>query len=70
MCQAQQMVPNNLPTPNASDLGMYGNIPVSYYTGKPNISIPIASLKEPGGIELPVYLQHDASGVMVNNLPS
>ncbi|WP_288146238.1 hypothetical protein, partial [Xylanibacter caecicola] len=42
---AQQMAPGDVPTPNASDLGRYGDIPVSYYTGRPDISIPIYTLK-------------------------
>lgn len=67
--KAQQMTPGDIPTPNATDLGMYGNIPVSYYTGRPNITIPILDMKASGGMVLPIYLQHDASGVMVNSLP-
>lgn len=67
--KAQQMAPGDVPTPNATDLGMYGNIPVSYYTGRPNITIPVFDMKATGGIVLPIYLQHDASGVMVNSLP-
>lgn len=69
LCNAQQMIPGDVPAPNASNLGMYGNIPVSYYTGRANISIPIFEM-EATGISLPIYLQHDASGVLVNSLPS
>lgn len=62
------MAPGDVPTPNASDLGRYGDIPVSYYTGRPDISIPIYTLKV-RDMEFPLTLQYDASGVMVNSLP-
>ncbi len=66
---SQQYVPEDIPTPNASDLGRYGNIPVSYYTGKPNISIPLYSTKLRGK-DFNITLDYDASGVMINSLPS
>src|SRR5258706_7234244 len=34
------------PTPNAAALGKYGDIPVSYHTGVPDISIPIYTVQE------------------------
>lgn len=36
----------NLPSPNASNLGTYTDIPISYYTGTPDISIPIAGVSD------------------------
>ena len=66
--RAQLMQPKDIPTPNASDLGKYGDIPVSYYTGQPNITVPIITLKGRNMV-MPVYMQYDASGVMVNSLP-
>ena len=33
-------------SPNAAELGKYGKIPVSYFNGLPNISIPLTELKE------------------------
>ncbi len=65
---AQNRLPGNIPTPNASDLGTFGEIPVSYYTGKADISIPLYTLTEQG-VTLPVTLQYDASGVLLNSLP-
>ena len=56
--RAQQMVPGDIPTPNASSLGMYGNIPASYYTGRINITIPIYEMQATG-LTLPIYLPYD-----------
>ena len=53
-----------MPSPNAASLGKYGDIPVSYYTGVPNIGVPIYTLKE-GSIGLPVSLSYHASGVKI-----
>ena len=69
ICHAQQMVPKDIPTPNACSLGKFGDIPVSYYTGLPNISITLYKMNV-RGFEFPITLQHDASGVMVNSLPA
>lgn len=69
-CTAQQDVPNEIPTPNASNLGMYGNIPISHYTGRANVSIPIINMYGTDELSFPIYLQHDASGILVNSLPT
>ena len=53
-----------MPAPNAASLGKYGDIPVSYYTGVPNVGIPIYTLKE-GSLSLPVSLSYHAGGVKV-----
>ena len=66
---AQQMLPSDVPTPNASSLGRYGDVPVSYYTGRPNVSIQIYTLKV-RDFSLPISLAYDAGGVLVNSLPS
>lgn len=56
------------PTPNAMEIARYGNIPVSYYTGKPEIFIPICNWNIKG-VEMPVRLVYDATGVPMNTLP-
>ena len=38
----QRILPSS---PNAAALGKFGDVPVSAYTGVPNISVPIAELK-------------------------
>ena len=50
--------------PEAAGMQLYGNIPVSEYTGTPDISIPLYTLKC-GRIELPITLSYHASGVKV-----
>lgn len=60
---------NNMvqPAPNAAALGKYADYPVSYYTGVPDISVPLYTLKD-GGINLPVTLSYHASGIKVSEL--
>ena len=41
--------------PTPASLGKYGEIPVGYHTGVPDISIPIHSLSE-GAISVPISL--------------
>ena len=65
----QQSLPEKAPTPNAASLGLYGEIPVSYYTGNPGISIPLYEITV-RGVTLPVKLDYDASGVQMSVLPS
>lgn len=66
---AQPSLPQKAPTPNAASLGFYGDIPVSYYTGNPGISIPLYETTV-RGVTLPISLDYDASGVQMNVLPS
>lgn len=65
---AQQILPEDIPTPNASDLGKYGDIPVSYYTGRASISIPLFST-EYKNIPLSMSMDYDTSGIRLNSLP-
>ncbi|MEI9921978.1 MAG: RHS repeat domain-containing protein [Bacteroidota bacterium] len=57
------------PSPEAASLGKYGDIPVGYHTGVPNISIPLYELKE-GDVKLPVSLLYHASGIRVAEVAS
>ncbi len=54
----------NIASPTASELGKYVDMPVSYHTAVPNISIPIYTVKE-GAIQVPVSLSYHASGIRV-----
>lgn len=60
--------PYNVPTPNQSSLGTYGIIPVSPYTGKADISIPLYSSTQ-RGVKLDINLSYDTSGQLINLLP-
>jgi hypothetical protein len=54
----------NIASPNAASLGKYGDIPVSYHTGVPNISLPIYTVTS-GSLKLPISLSYHASGLKV-----
>jgi hypothetical protein len=56
-------------SPTASSLGKYGDVPVSYHTGVPDISIPLYTIHE-GPLKLPVTLNYHASGLKVSELAS
>ncbi|MHC0446363.1 RHS repeat domain-containing protein [Flavobacterium sp. 3-218] len=58
----QKVVP---PSPTASALAQYSNVPVSHYTGVPNISVPLYNIKS-GEIELPITLSYHSSGIKVS----
>jgi len=72
VCILQAQIPEN-PTsalsPNAANLGLYGDCPVSLYTGTPQISIPLYELNV-SGFTLPITLNYHASGVRVDEHPS
>jgi hypothetical protein len=54
------------PSPNASAFAKYGNIPVSTYTGVPNISLPIYEIRV-RDITVPISLSYHASGIKVGD---
>jgi YD repeat-containing protein len=49
-------------SPTAANLGLYGEIPVSYYTGTPNISIPLYEIQGKH-ITVPVGLTYHPAGI-------
>lgn len=59
--QLPKVVP---PSPNVAAIQRYGEIPVSPYTGVPNISIPLYSIKT-NNLSLPVSVSYHASGIRV-----
>jgi YD repeat-containing protein len=54
------------PSPEASALAKYADIPVSLYTGTPNITIPLYDLRE-RDLSLPIALSYHASGHKVED---
>ncbi len=60
-CQEANVIP---PSPNVASLGKYGDIPISFYTGTPNISIPIFEVVA-GDLSLPISISYHASGIKV-----
>jgi YD repeat-containing protein len=50
------------PSPTAANLSKYGDVPVTYYTGLPNISIPIFNITG-SELSLPVVLSYNYSGL-------
>jgi hypothetical protein len=61
-CLAQQAPPPITAAPTAAALGKYGEIPVSNYTGIPQISIPLYTLSGKS-ISLPISLSYHAGGI-------
>jgi hypothetical protein len=59
----------SISSPTAASLGKYGDIPVSYNTGIPNINIPVYTI-ESGSLKLPVSLSYHASGLKVQEQAS
>ena len=59
---------NAVHSPNSSDLGQYGDVPVSLYTGTAEIKIPIYSIEE-RGVKLDIDLQYNSRGVRVEDVP-
>ena len=53
--------------PNAFEFVKYGEIPVSKYTGVPNISIPIYTIDAgPNDLKIPISLTYHSNGFRVN----
>jgi Family of unknown function (DUF5977) len=68
LCTLQTNGQNALPnimSPGVATLGKYGTYNINYYTGTPNISIPLHDISE-NGIQVPISLSYDASGFIPN----
>ena len=57
------------PSPNEAALGKYGDIPVSYYTGIPSISVPIHVINQ-GPLSHNVMLNYHAGGIRGEDMAS
>jgi len=63
------LIPVGLKSPDAAILEKFGNIPVGYSTGVPNVSIPLYEIKL-GKIDIPISLDYHGSGIKVNDISS
>lgn len=66
---AQEMPTIIPPSPEAASLGKFTEVPVSHYTGVPNISVPITSFSV-GHKSFPVNLSYHARGIRVDEIAS
>ncbi|WP_339624827.1 RHS repeat domain-containing protein [uncultured Winogradskyella sp.] len=67
---AAQDLPNiEPPSPEAASLGKFTEVPISHYTGLPNISIPITSY-DVGGKSFSVGISYHARGIRVEEIAS
>ncbi|WP_158800301.1 hypothetical protein [Pedobacter sp. L105] len=67
--QFQNVIPVSTVAPNAAILGRFGNIPVSYATGIPSVTIPLYEINI-GKIKLPLSLDYHGGGVRVDEVAS
>lgn len=56
------------PPPSVASLGNYLDNPVSTFTGKPDISIPLYTVKTPN-LTLPISISYSTEDIKVDNLP-
>ncbi len=56
-------------TPNAVGSGLYGEMPVSYFTGLPNIEVPVYTIHE-RGLNFPITMSYHAQGFRPDVHPS
>lgn len=55
------------PAPDAASLGKYVDYPIGYYTGTPDINIPLYQLSD-GAVKIPISLSYHPSGIRVSEL--
>lgn len=66
-CHAQDLPKITPPSPEASALAKFTEVPVSHYTGVPNISIPIHTIQQ-NGISIPISLNYHSRGIKVEEI--
>lgn len=58
----------NVPSPEIANLGLYGQIPVSHFTGVPDISLPLYEVRV-GKTTMPITASYHISCVKPNSVP-
>lgn len=74
LCSVNLILGQDLPaivplSPNAASIAKYGEIPVGYFTGVPNIGIPIYTVQS-SELSLPLSLNYHAGGNLVESVAS
>ena len=59
----------NVQTPNVANLGVYEEIPITPFTGTPNISIPLYELNLEG-LKFPITLSYHSGSVKPDQHPT
>lgn len=57
------------PSPEPARIALYGLHGVSYYTGKPQVSVPVYMIKT-SNLEVPVNLNYEGTGIKTDDLAS
>lgn len=71
ICTATAQIPQratNLQSPNISTLGLFGDIPVSLFTGTPSIEIPLYKIQDMD-IEIPLSMAYHSAGIRPDQHP-
>ncbi|UII76208.1 hypothetical protein LV716_18390 [Flagellimonas sp. HMM57] len=66
---AQDLPKITPPSPEATALAKYVDVPVSFYNGTPNISVPIYTV-DLDGLSIPINLSYHAKGIQVEEVAS
>ncbi len=66
---AQEMPDLIPPSPEATALAKYVDIPVSFYNGTPDIKVPIHTM-DLEGMSIPIHLSYHAKGILVEEIAS
>ena len=66
--QAQIKPVLNVPSPEVANLGQYKMVPVDYFTGIPNVSVPLYTVRV-GNYSLPLSVSYHLSSVKPNTTP-
>lgn len=61
--------PYTVQSPNVANLGLHGSTPISYFTGKPSISVAFGNISNEK-ITVPLTVDYDASGLRPDVHPS
>ncbi|WP_299525234.1 hypothetical protein, partial [Winogradskyella sp.] len=55
------------PSPTVANLMQFEEVPVSYYTGQPNISVPLYNKQLGSDLSMGIGLQYNTQGIKIDN---